>query len=196
MTAQSKAKLRKAILKRRKQLSKTDLYNAANDIRSTAFANQTLYATLTDANYILSYVANHGEISPASLVSNLEAKIYLPKIMDFVDKSLQFFRDNQDLISNRYGIQEPIGVGNPITMEKIDLILIPLVAFDEKGNRIGLGGGFYDRFLANLPNTVVTIGLAHHFQQLESIQPDVWDIPIDAILTDRKLIDPAKRFVS
>src|SRR5690606_40461575 len=65
---------------------------------------------------------------------------------------------------------------------------LPLVAFDARGNRLGMGGGFYDRTFARAPRARTLrprlVGLAHHFQQVASLPAEPWDIPLDAIATD------------
>ena len=69
---------------------------------------------------------------------------------------------------------------------------MPLVAFDRCGNRIGMGAGYYDRALQSLEYQTSTrpflLGVAHHFQELESIEARSWDVPLDAILTDQEFI--------
>ncbi len=74
----------------------------------------------------------------------------------------------------------------------LDIILLPLVGFDRYGNRLGMGGGFYDRTLARLNHCdmkrPLLIGLAHHCQEVEQLQTQSWDIPLDIIATDKELI--------
>jgi 5-formyltetrahydrofolate cyclo-ligase len=72
----------------------------------------------------------------------------------------------------------------------MDLILLPLVAFDEKGNRMGMGGGFYDRSLANIQQQnqrTQLIGLAHEIQKTDQLVVQSWDIPLHAIATEDRL---------
>lgn len=103
------------------------------------------------------------------------------------------YRSGDRLIHNRYGIIEPdIRRRKPVAAWGLDLVLVPLVAFDKTGNRIGMGGGFYDRTFAYLisGNTWYKpklIGVAHELQQLNSIQPNPWDVPLDGIVTERCL---------
>ena len=84
-------------------------------------------------------------------------------------------------------------IGTPYNANRFDTIFIPIVAFDRKGARIGMGAGYYDRALASLSHQVSTrpklIGLAHHFQEQRDLNPEPWDIPLDAILTDREFIN-------
>ncbi len=94
------------------------------------------------------------------------------------------------LLTNRYGIDEPdLKLCQATVPWSLDLILLPLVAFDDCGNRIGMGGGFYDRTLKFLRHRRVwrrprLLGIAYAFQQVKRIKPQSWDIPLDAVVTE------------
>ncbi len=94
--------------------------------------------------------------------------------------------------ANRFGISEPRTIATPLYANQLTLILLPLVAFDRSGNRLGMGAGYYDRALQALKHQVGTrpllIGLAHSFQEVEKIDAQTWDVPLDAILTDLEYI--------
>ena len=113
-------------------------------------------------------------------------KISLPVIkknfkMNFIQCSL-----NEPFIINQYGIPEPIG------KKKVypDIFLIPLVAFDKNFNRLGYGGGFYDRFIQSIKKSkkVTTIGLAFDFQEVPSIPASRHDQKLDYIITNKKIL--------
>ena len=89
------------------------------------------------------------------------------------------------LVINKFGIPEP--VSNKIVYP--DILLVPLVAFDKKLNRIGYGGGFYDRYLKRLKRIkkIVTIGLAYSFQKVKKIPINKHDIKLNYILTEKEL---------
>jgi 5-formyltetrahydrofolate cyclo-ligase len=95
---------------------------------------------------------------------------------------------------NRFGIPEPVvATGDLVDASALDVILLPLVAFDLKGNRVGMGGGFYDRtleFTRQQPydRRPKLIGLAHEFQYTDALKPSPWDIPLDGIVTDKRAI--------
>lgn len=82
---------------------------------------------------------------------------------------------------NLYGIPEPI-TGTLIAPEKLNLLLIPLVAFDTEKYRLGMGKGYYDRYLQQTPNTVYRLGLAYDFQQIDALPHPAWEQPLDDIL--------------
>ena len=92
------------------------------------------------------------------------------------------------LLTNQYGIREPDPrrqQGRPTWA--IDVLLIPLVAFDAFGNRLGMGGGYYDRLLGDLarrPRRPKLVGVAYHFQQVESLPTEPWDQRLDCVISD------------
>lgn len=172
---------------RRRQLSVQQQRQAACDL------DQRLGRELCfiRAKRIAFYLANDGEINPAHLLQRaLKQKkhCFLPVL---AGKRLRFvrYRAGDRLHRNRFGIPEPTA-GSAIASHALDLVLTPLVAFDAKGGRLGMGGGFYDRSFAWLgqsrPKAATRlIGLAHHCQEHSSLVTDSWDIPLHAIATDR-----------
>jgi len=92
------------------------------------------------------------------------------------------------LPKNRFALREPVpGIACPA--QHLDLILVPLVAFDRSGNRLGAGGGYYDRYLAAAPAPgPLTIGVAFSFQESASLPVQDWDIPLHAIVTEKEFI--------
>lgn len=98
------------------------------------------------------------------------------------------------LYKNRFGIDEPMhSPGMRRTpLRSLDLLLIPLVGFDRAGNRLGMGGGFYDRTLASIAGRHIwsrprRIGIAYAFQQVERVPVETWDVPLDAVVTENGL---------
>ncbi len=99
---------------------------------------------------------------------------------------------------NRYGIKEPlVKSADIIGAERLDLVLMPLVAFDESGNRIGMGGGFYDRTFAfkqsRSEKKPYLIGIAHEIQKVDAIAAEHWDVPLTMVVTDKQVYRPGKR---
>ena len=106
---------------------------------------------------------------------------------------MAFYSAGNQLIKNRYKLFEPVNKGRPVNLRSLDIVFVPLVAFDRNGNRLGMGGGYYDRAFSFKNDYLhlsrpCLIGVAHHFQEVESISAQVWDVRLDAILTDRELI--------
>lgn len=93
-----------------------------------------------------------------------------------------------DLVRHRYGMLEP-GTACPIfPIAQLQLVVVPGIAFDGKGYRLGYGKGFYDRFLASCPNAI-PIGLAYQIQVVEDTFPEAWDVPVQHIFTETGRID-------
>lgn len=147
------------------------------------------------ACHIAFYMPNDGEIDPGLLLEQaiaLGKSAYLPVIDRFKAGIMTFapWRPGEPLTANDYGIPEPLRKGmRRVPFWMLDIVCLPLVAFDGNGNRLGMGGGFYDRTFADLkPGTrskPLLVGLAHHFQQEECLPADPWDVPLQAVATDR-----------
>lgn len=99
-------------------------------------------------------------------------------------------RDWSNISLNPRGWREPVETPDspPYAASEMDVILVPALAFDSSGARLGQGGGWYDRALADLPPDVLTIGIAFDFQIIESVPREVHDQNIDLIITDQRII--------
>lgn len=87
--------------------------------------------------------------------------------------------------NNKYGILEPdVSHDLSISLDELDIMLIPLVAFDTQCRRLGMGAGYYDRTLSHKPKTLL-LGIAYEFQRLDYIESQAWDVPMDAIITQK-----------
>ncbi len=145
------------------------------------------------------YVANDGELDPSHLMANAWAmgkKCYLPVLTPTHEKSLLFapYEPDAPMSFNQFGIPEPtVSARHRLKARYLDLIIMPLVAYDKKGNRLGMGGGYYDRTLSFLnvrarwikPRIV---GLGYSFQEVPSIESESWDVPLSYIATEHNLI--------
>jgi len=97
------------------------------------------------------------------------------------------YHDGDPLSLNRYQILEPHS--QPFLIEKLDIVLLPLVAFDEMGNRLGRGGGYYDRtFFAHAQGKPFLLGLGYEEQGTRQLPNDPWDVKLDGVLTEHRLI--------
>jgi 5-formyltetrahydrofolate cyclo-ligase len=100
---------------------------------------------------------------------------------------------DSELVQNRFGIPEPrVLPRRRVPPWRLDLILVPLVGFDSAGNRLGMGGGFYDQTLAFLQRRSHwrkprLLGIAYDFQQLDQLPAEPWDIPLDGIATESRI---------
>jgi 5-formyltetrahydrofolate cyclo-ligase len=148
------------------------------------------------SKHIAGYIANDGEIDPFPIIEKiwrLNKYCYLPVVPRPDQGHLWFapFTPETPLTLNRYGIPEPdVKQKYWVRAQLLDLMMLPLVGFDLNGNRIGMGAGFYDRSLAFLNYRQYwkhphVIGLAHDCQRVDNIKSDNWDIPLEAIATDK-----------
>ena len=116
----------------------------------------------------------------------------LPAVSRSHRREMRFlrFRRGAHLVTNRFGIGEPITRGGPIVpAADIDLALMPVVGFDESGSRIGMGAGYYDRFFgrkgARGYRHARLVGIAFECQKLPGIERREWDVPLDLVVTEK-----------
>ncbi len=135
------------------------------------------------------------EISSIPLIKFLllnNKSCYLP-VINNNSKTLDFIKYTSDtkLVKNKIDILEPaFNSADQVPITALDLIFMPLVAFDKMGHRIGSGSGLYDRSLANNNNlSCKLIGLAYSIQQIADFKPDRWDINLDFVATEQQWFD-------
>ena len=157
------------------------------------------------SKHIAFYLTNDGEIDLNLLIKHAwqqKKKVYLPVLAEPNTNRLWFipYTPNTKLRNNRFGIPEPIHSSRTRLRKtlSLDLILMPLVAFDEQGNRVGMGGGFYDRTLSFLNHRKywhkpILLGIAYEFQKQNQLKTNSWDIPLQAIATDTCLYNKDKK---
>ena len=142
------------------------------------------------------YLPVNGEVDPQPLMHTLCSmgkRLYLPVLARFPERSLLFsaYSPGDPLVCNRFGIPEPERIHDKrIRTTALDLVLLPLVAFDARGHRLGMGGGYYDHSFAFLNRRrhwckPLLMGLAYEFQRVPMIEPEPWDVPLNAIATEQ-----------
>ncbi|TKB48674.1 5-formyltetrahydrofolate cyclo-ligase [Ferrimonas sediminicola] len=164
-------------------------------------ASQQLAHRLNDrpeiqrAQTIALYLANDGEPSLmplARLLWQQQKTLMLPVMHRDNGREMLFQRFEPDtpMAINRYHIAEPVWAPEQvIAREGIDLMLLPLVGFDHLGNRLGMGAGFYDRYLEGNSPRPLLVGIAHECQRLERLDHQSWDIPLNAVATPEHWLD-------
>ncbi|MGD2117712.1 MAG: 5-formyltetrahydrofolate cyclo-ligase [Chromatiales bacterium] len=189
---QTNAQIRKHIRRRRSQLS-----DKQQQLHQQAVLTHLMsLPRFINAKRIAIYLHGDGELHTNLIIErifHLNKHCYLPALYPFGHNKLWFlpFKKNQPLKKNRFNIAEPIQIKQRIKPWALDIICMPLVAFDASGNRIGMGGGFYDRTLSACKTQgeikkPVLIGLAHECQYVESIDHNEWDIPMHAVITEKQ----------
>lgn len=192
--------LRQQIRTQRRALSDTERELAAFSLCERIAASRHFQ----QSKHIAFYLSNDGEMDLSLLIEHAwqqGKQCYLPVLAEPNTHKLWFIPYTEDtkLINNRFGIPEPLH-SHKTRLKKalsLDLILMPLVAFDIQGNRVGMGGGFYDRSLAFLkqrrfwhkPNL---LGVAYEFQKQEKIVTSPWDVPLQAIVTEKQYYQAKK----
>lgn len=178
--------IRQTHLDIRKQLSHAYQQSMSHKICNRIRAlNQYRYA-----KRIALYHALNGEVDLGHIwrTAPLHGKYcYFPVIKK--DRTLLFLPATpaSHFYMNEFGILEPDAEPHhAITPQELDLILMPLVAFDEQGNRIGMGKGYYDRSLAH-QRPKLLMGVAYEFQRSSFIEPQPWDVQLDAVTTEKTI---------
>ena len=160
---------------------------AANHLLTTAL--------FTTSQHIACYFAQGKEFDCSHIIKAIwyaQKNCYLPVLSSDENKTLEFVRyqESDPLRFNRYNILEP---QNTIALapQQLDLVLMPLVGFDFHGNRLGMGGGYYDRtfhFMMGKPQKKpYLLGLAYEIQQMTPLPSEPWDVPLDGVLTEKAL---------
>ena len=176
----NKSQIRKKILKIRKQKKiKKFIFNF--DLILNILKRKKVSGKIIGGYYPYNY-----EIDILQILEKFEKKkfiITLPKIRKNSQMNFYQWSINDPLVINEFGIPEPISkmVKHP------DVLLVPLVAFDKNFNRIGYGGGFYDRYIKKIKKKkkVLTIGFAYSFQKVKKIPTNKHDIRLDFIITNK-----------
>jgi 5-formyltetrahydrofolate cyclo-ligase len=149
------------------------------------------------ARFICVYLSVASEISTAALLrmANRDGKrCFVPVLHPWQPRKMVFvlYKAGERLRRNRWGIAEPaLGLQNRLTADKFDLVMMPLLAFDQQGRRLGMGQGFYDRAFAFRRVTrckPLLLGLAHECQQtLLPLPAQPWDVDMDAVATPKRI---------
>jgi len=188
---ETRAQLRRALRAARNSLTAHERRVSARQVARHVVTSR-LFAS---ARRVAVYFPSGGELDPepiAQQARRMGKALYLPVLPPMAEYRLWFvrWRPETRLIRNRFGIPEPEisrrEVAKPI---QLDLVLMPLVAFDGLGNRLGMGGGFYDRTFAFVTrrrswHKPRLLGLAYEFQRVERIHHYPWDVSLDGVATE------------
>ncbi|SVC51904.1 uncharacterized protein METZ01_LOCUS304758 [marine metagenome] len=182
--------LRTRIKEKRDQLSNDNVVRLGKAI----FRNILDANILKDKKRIAIYYSVNNEVATMQIIKHLWTKnkeLFLPMINL---NQLMFgpYKSGDNLSKNKFGIPEPTTrTEKLITADILDLVIVPLVAFDSDCNRLGMGGGFYDRALAfkktsSETSSPLLIGLAYELQKVKTLEINSWDIPMDGIISESR----------
>ncbi len=180
-----KTPLKDSILENRNSLSEKDILEKSNLIKKNLFNLVQFKKSKT----IMFFVSFNNEVSTHEMIkeSFKNKTVVIPKVAHpDIEPSVIIDFDNL-LPSGKFGILEPIEAMK-IAYKNIDLILVPGIAFDNEGHRIGYGLGYYDKFLKKVPKAV-KIGLCFDFQVVEKIPKETHDVPVDFIVTEKRIVE-------
>lgn len=180
--------------RKRRQLSSLSRHQYARQLAG----HISEHPLFRSAKNIACYIAVDGEIDLGPTIQialKMGKKVYLPVLMPYRYNRLWFaaYSSGMAMSPNRFGIPEPEMVARQRTSNlTLDLVLTPMVAFDGKFNRLGMGGGYYDRTFAFLRHRKhwkrpFLLGVAYSFQETTSIVPNNWDVPLGGIATNKSI---------
>ncbi|QQG29029.1 5-formyltetrahydrofolate cyclo-ligase [Pectobacterium carotovorum] len=187
-TASSRQQIRQAVRQQRRLLTPEQQSRFAQQ----ASERVMVHPKIIQADSVAVFLSFDGELDTHPLIQQLwqqEKRVYLPVLHPFRTGHLLFLRyaPDTELVRNRLKIMEPrLDVRQVLPLPQLDVLLTPLVAFDHQGQRLGMGGGFYDRTLQYRNYTSrgpYPIGLAHDCQQVDALPVESWDIPLPEIIT-------------
>jgi len=190
----NKAQIRKMLLQQRFSLTLNEQEKKAYQLALIVIQRPEFIFS----RFIAGYWPNNGEINPLPLIhyasTVLKKCCYLPVLNPYSNGKLQFveYREGDPLFPNRFGILEPkFALTRVIPNSDLDLVMMPLVAFDPQGNRLGMGGGYYDKtfsFLKSLhkAHQPYLLGLAYEFQRIKKLPAELHDIPLNGIATEKR----------
>ncbi len=177
-----KAELRQLIRERKRQFTPVQLAEMSLPVL------ERLRPHLAKASVVMAYYSLPDEVCTHQFVDDLVAEgktVLLPKVLDATRMELRRYTGAHDLQAGAFGIMEP--VGEPFTdYAGIDMVLVPGIAFDACGHRLGRGRGYYDRFLHPLVTASgshpLLLGICFDFQKVTSVPVDINDIPVDSVV--------------
>jgi len=178
----TKILIRREMRRRRRRLSPAVVRGAAE----AALTSVVELRCYDRAATVLAYAATDGEVPAGELIGAAQTagkRVFLPRLQDDRMEFGEYGR-GWPLRLGRYGIDEPTGPVFEYPDGAAILVLAPLVAWDRRGVRLGRGGGYYDRALADLRGDACVVGLGYQFQEYATLPADPWDILLDYVITE------------
>jgi 5-formyltetrahydrofolate cyclo-ligase len=184
-----KEAVRKMMIRRRNDLTLNEVDSLSGKIEEKLFSCKDFL----NRDYVLYYLSFGKEVSTDSMIERslrLGKTVYVPRIIKKINKLelCEIKNLETDFELNDFGIREPLDVP-AASSTKIDAIVVPGLAFDSSGGRIGFGGGYYDKLFAELPGNSLCLGIAYDFQLVSSLYQDVWDKKVQKIFTEKDTLN-------
>jgi 5-formyltetrahydrofolate cyclo-ligase len=183
----SKNDLRQSALESRRAISHDRLVAMSKLVAK----NLAALHEFRDAKLIASYVSKDYEVQTSTIIQGLlaEGKRVIVPLVDTSSSALLFFEIHSldELRPGRFGIPEPANNGAPVSLSESSLLLVPLLAWDDRGHRIGYGRGYFDKALASRGSSIA-VGLALESQKVAMIPETSSDVPLDTIVTEERVV--------
>ncbi len=189
--------MNKQELRKKYKASRAELSEEIIEEMSLAIANQVLRLPIWDATYYHMFlpIQNKKEVNTEYVLHILQGKdksVLVPRAdFDRMKMTHILLQENTTIKISEYGIPEPLD-GIEVSSSQIQVVFVPLLAYDKSGNRVGYGKGFYDRFLLECPENVITVGLSF-FEPEDSLPAEELDVPLDYIVTPEIIHSFTKR---
>jgi 5-formyltetrahydrofolate cyclo-ligase len=181
--------LRAAVAGRRRALAQVDCCLWSGSIQAAAID----VVAYRNAHAVVLYSPVQNEVDTAAILSHAlgsNKRVFYPKLS--IERATGFarIRSRSELVPGPHGILEPAGheLLAPVAGEKL-IVFLPGLLFDRQGNRLGRGGGWYDRALRELDNRGFYVGLAYEFQLVDSLPAECWDQRVHLIITEKSRVD-------
>jgi 5-formyltetrahydrofolate cyclo-ligase len=179
---------------KRAALSESERRASSAAASARLLALPELTAVRGRASAIAGYVAAKGEIDPSPALAEAAAggaRIALPRLAAEVPR-LRFHRaDAAPLTPGRFGLLEPPAAAPEVPLDELDVVIVPGLAFDAEGRRLGFGGGYYDGAFGSGSRRAALIGLCYDFQIVAGCPAGDGDVPVDVVVTEARVLRPA-----
>jgi len=180
--ASLKSEIRRSILERLKKQSLNVRIRKSREIEKRLFQRKEFRKAKT----VMFYVSLPEEVSTQRMIKRslaLGKQVVVPRLEKNILRPIEIRDMKKDLAPGRFGILEPKKRRRSVALRRINLVIVPGVAFDARGNRLGRGGGYYDRFLKRLSGRIPLIGLAFKLQKVTTLPTSSRDIPVTTLIS-------------
>ena len=184
MTTSQRRSLRRRLQRRREAL------DAATHARHSAEVGRRVSqnSSFARAQRVALYFGIRKEVGTHELAAaawDVGKSVYLPRVISHTAMEFVPWRRESMMTVSKFGVPEPTQ-GSCLSPTRLDLVIVPVLGFDDDGNRLGYGGGYYDRAFGFRSGTdkPTLIGIAHSFQRVDNLSPASWDVPLDAVVTE------------
>lgn len=186
----NKVQLRREMLAQRGMLTSEQVEQRSREINRRL----GMLEPLKQAGVVMAYLSIKNEVDLSGIMGELKERntvLLVPRVEGSVLQAVEY-KGWEECRQGPFGILEPVGDAYPL--QKIEVVLVPGVAFDASGHRLGYGKGFYDRFLRQLAPSAFLCGVAYEFQVVDSTFPDQYDVPMHWIVTEQSEVAVDMRF--